>query len=237
VVKSTTKTDESLHPARGQSHPARNWLFGGISASALLLAMVGFLLFHKSGEMVKITTSPSEAVINKNGKPLTDKTPVLLFLKAGEHLQIQKRGFEPQEYLHQAGETSAKLELKPIVSEETLRTDPDGASVVMDDVLLEGTTPLTVKKWNQGAPHPLTFTHAARQLSLFTDFEAGEVPNKIYVLLPQDEQRTSGEVTTIDPNAPGTVHFAGDFPVLVKADGKSLGENAKVSLPPGSHKL
>ena len=95
-----------------------------------------------------------------------------------------------------------------------------------------------IKDWNQGQLHDLTFTHTQQGAGLSTRFEVGETPGgKIYKLLPLNEIRTTGEVKTIDPNAPGTLKFVGDFTVWAKADGKDLGDVAKISLPPGNHKL
>ncbi len=209
---------------------------GSVAAGLVILGLGFFLFSGKGGDEVRILTEPAGAALLRNGAPVDDTKP--LILKDGEKVVIQKPGFAPVEYVHRAGDKAPQIELKPIIGEVKLLTDPSGAEVVLDSRKLEGTTPLVVKDWNQGQLHDLTFTHAGTGNGLSTRFEVGETPGeKIYKLLPLDETRTTGEVKTIDPKAPGTLKFAGDFTVRVKADGKELGEVAKVTLPPGTHKL
>ena len=215
---------------------SKGMLYGGIAVGLVVLGLGLFMFSGKDGEAIRITTDPAEATLILNGKPIDGTKP--LIMKDGERLQIQKTGFAPMEYLHMAGDKSPRIELKPIISEVKLETTPAGAEVVLNSIKLQGTTPLTVKDWNQGKINDLTFTQVQQNMGLPVRFEVGEVPeNKIYTLLPLNEARTTGEVTTIDPSAPGTLKFPGEYAVRIKADGKDLGELAKVSLPPGSHKL
>jgi len=215
---------------------SKGMLLGSVAAGLVILGLGFFLFSGKGGDEVRILTEPAGAALLRNGAPVDDTKP--LILKDGEKVVIQKPGFAPVEYVHRAGDKAPQIELKPIIGEVKLLTDPSGAEVVLDSRKLEGTTPLVVKDWNQGQLHDLTFTHAGTGNGLSTRFEVGETPGeKIYKLLPLDETRTTGEVKTIDPKAPGTLKFAGDFTVRVKADGKELGEVAKVTLPPGTHKL
>jgi len=215
---------------------SKGMLYGGIAA-CLVVAGLGFFLFSaKGGEEVRILTDPPGATLVYNGAPVDGAKP--LILKDGERLQIRKTGFQPLDYVHKAGTPAPVLELQAVVSEVTLLTDPSGAEVVLDSRKLAGTTPLVVRDWSQGQLHDLTFTHAKLGAGLSTRFEVGETPgDKIYKLLPLDEARATGEVKTIDPSAPGTLKFAGEFTVRVKAGGKDLGDVAKVTLPPGTHKL
>lgn len=215
---------------------SKGMLFGGVAAGLVILGLGFFLFSGKEGDEVRILTEPAGAALLRNGAPVDETKP--LILKDGEKVVLQKTGFAPVEYVHRAGDKAPRIELKPIISEVKLLTDPSGAEVVLDSRKLEGTTPLVVPDWNQGQLHDLTFTHAGTGNGLSTRFEIGETPgDKIYKLLPLDETRPTGEVKTIDPKAPGTLKFAGAFTVRVRADGKDLGEVAKVTLPPGTHKL
>jgi hypothetical protein len=234
----------TVTPAPGETHVAgkprpkgsRGVLLGGLAALAVAAGLGVFLFSGKGGEEVRLTTDPPGAQLVVNGAPVDGTKP--LIMKAGDKLKIQKAGFQTVEYVHAAGDRTPSIVLKPVISEVRLQTDPPGAEVVLDSRKLPGTTPLTVSDWNQGQLHDLTFTQAQQNLGLSTRFEVGETPgDKIYKLLPLNETRATGEVKTIDPNAPGTVKFAGEFAVHVRADGKDLGEVAKVTLPPGSHKL
>jgi serine/threonine protein kinase len=211
-------------------------LYGGVAAGLAVLGLGFFLFSGKGGEEVRIATDPPGVTLIMNGSPLDGTKP--LIMKEGERLQIQKAGFALTEYVHKTGDTAPRIELKPIVSEVTLQTDPSGAEVNLDSRKLEGTTPMVIKDWNQGQLHDLTFTHVAQGAGFSARFEVGETPgDKIYKLLPLNETRPTGEAKTIDPNAPGTIKFAGEYTVRVRANGKDLGDVAKVSLPPGSHTL
>lgn len=230
----THHPDEAQATHKGRKHGSKGVLYGGIAAG-LLVAGLGFFLFAgKGGDEVRITTDPPGAAILMNGSPVDANQP--LILKEGQKVTVQKAGFTPFEYTHKAGTKGPRIELAPIVSEVTLQTNPEGAVVVLDSRKLDGVTPLKVQ-WNQGMIHDLTFTHPQKGDNLAARFEVGEVPSKIFELVPAGEVRTTGEVKTTDPNAPGTLKFAGAFTVRVKANGKDLGEAAKVSLPPGSYKL
>lgn len=233
----TPHQDDSQATGKGKIHKgSKGILYGGIAAGLLVLGLGFFLFSGKGGEEVRIATDPPGATLLQNGNPIDGAKP--LILKEGDRLQIRKTGFEPVEYVHKAGNKAPQLELKPIISEVKLQTDPSGAEVVLDSRKLEGTTPMIIKDWSQGQLHDLTFTHVQQGAGLSTRFEVGETPgDKIYKLLPLSETRTTGEVKTIDPNAPGVVKFTGEYTVRVKANGKDLGDVAKVSLPPGSYKL
>jgi hypothetical protein len=233
----TRNVDEAQTTGPGKiQRGSKGVLYGGIAAGLVVLGLGFFLFSGKGGEEVRISTDPPGAVVVLNGNAVDDTKP--LILKGGDKVELQKRGFVTTEYVHKAGDKTPRIELKPVISEVKLQTDPSGAEVVLDSRKLEGLTPLVIKDWNQGQLHDLTFTQAQQGAGLSTRFEVGEAPgDKIYKLLPLNEVRTTGEVKTIDPNAPGTVKFAGEFTVRVKADGKDLGDVAKVNLPPGNHKL
>jgi len=215
---------------------SKGMLYGGIAAGLVILGLGFFLFSGKGREEVRITTDPPGATLVLNDAPVDGAKPLLL--KDGDRLQVRKTGFQSLDYVHKVGVQAPVLELLPVVSEVKLLTDPSGAEVVLDSRKLEGTTPMLVKDWNQGQLHDLTFTHAKQGAGLSTRFEVGETPgDKIYKLLPLDEARATGEVKTVDPSAPGILRFSGEFTVRVRANGKDLGDVAKVTLPPGAHKL
>lgn len=231
--------DEAQATGKSKAHGSKGLLLGGIAAGVVILALGGFMLFKAGGEQVKIATDPPGAVVLKDGKEV-GKTALVLPMKAGEKVLVSKDGFKSVEYAHKPGDVSPRFQLESEIKDVTLRTDPDGAEVVMDSRKLEGTTPLKVR-WDWGKKHSLNFTHAAKGLSAPADFNEGEpLENieRIVVLMASNEPRTTGEVKTIDPNAPGTIKFAGEFAVKVKLDGKDLGDKSSIaSVPPGSHKL
>jgi len=226
--------DEAQATGKHQARGSKGVLLGGIAAVIVVLGLGFYLFAGKNGEEVRITTDPPGAVVMVNGSPIDGTKP--LILKDGQRVQLQKAGFESVDYTHKAGDRSPQITLKPKISEVTLQTNPPGAVVVLDSRKLDGVTPLKVQ-WNEGMLHDLTFTHPTKGDHLAAQFEVGEVPTKIYDLVPAGVVATTGEAKTTDPNAPGTVKFAGEFTVRVKVDGKDMGDVSKISLPPGSHKL
>lgn len=222
--------------ARKPGFPAVVWA----SAAGVVLAgtVGGFFLFRKGGVQVIVDTVPSRSEVLKDGKAL-GRTPLPLALQPGELLRLEHKGYQPLDYRFQRGDGAAKLELTPIKSHEILRSDPSGATVVLDQVKLAGVTPLEVKDWNQGRPHALTFTKG--NLLLSTDLEEGETPgSKIFTLTDAASVRKGAIPQTVDANAPGSLRISGEFPVRVKLDGRDLGElhpGSGVPAPPGAHRL
>lgn len=213
------------------------WLLSGIAAGVVaVLGVGGFLLFRKGGGQVLVETVPAQAKVLKNGVEV-GLTNLQVLLKAGDRLVIDRKGFERQDYLLQGHEQRLKFDLKGIVREERLVTNPPGAEVVIDAKKLSGVTPITVK-WDQGKKHELTFTHLKEGKSLATSFLEGEGPGgNVYTLLSTGEPRLTGEVPAVDKNAPAVIRLNGEFGVRVKVDGKDMGEQSRLSLSPGSHRL
>jgi hypothetical protein len=230
----TATMEEHQETSRHKTPGSRGLRYGVVLVSLLILGFGFFLFSGKGGEEVRISTDPPGALLVMDGRPVEANKP--LILKEGGRVAIQKTGFVAVDYVHQAGNRTPQIALQPIITKVTLQTNPAGAEVVLDSRKLDGVTPLDVS-WNQGMMHDLTFTHPKRGDNLAARFEAGELPNKIFELVPVGEVRTTGEVKTTDPNAPGTLKFVGEFTVRVKANGKDLGDVAKISLPPGSYKL
>jgi serine/threonine-protein kinase len=224
-----------LAPAlRPRSRPMLWIADAGVLAAA---AAGGSLLFRKGPVQVIVDSEPSDAAVLKAGKPM-GRTPLTLALQAGDTLSLEHKGFQPRQYQYRAGDTPGKLQLEPVKSEETLRTDPPGATVVMDSAPLAGVTPLKVA-WDQGRKHDVTFTKGAQGLAL--TLPAGETPgSNVYTLANAAEPRTTAIPKTVDVNAPGGIRLSGEFEVRVKLDGKDLGEvhaNTAVAAAAGSHRL
>jgi len=219
-------------PAKG----SRTWLWATVAGGAAAAVLAGLLLFRKGPQQVMIDSVPGNATVLKAGKAV-GSTPVALALQAGESISLERKGFQPKTYQYQTGDAPGKLQLEPVKSEETLLTDPPGATVVLDSVKLDGVTPLKVPGWNQGQKHDLTFSKGAL-VSAFTLVE-GETPGtRVFTLASAAEPRSTAAPKSVDVNAPGSIRFSGDYPVRVKLDGKDLGEvRGSVAAAPGSHKL
>jgi tRNA A-37 threonylcarbamoyl transferase component Bud32 len=211
------------------------WIALGGGAAAMVLA--GLLLFRKGPVQVVIDSVPANATVVKAGK-VVGSTPVSVALQTGESLSLERKGFQAKHYQYHAGDVPGKLALEPVKSSETLQTEPPGAMVVMDAVKLEGVTPLKVAQWNQGQKHDLTFTKGTLGQA-FTLLE-GETPgNRVFTLTSATETRTTAIPKSVDANAPGSIRFSAEYSVVVRLDGKDLGENhgGPVAASPGSHRL
>jgi len=227
----------STQPSPVRPRGARSWIWIAMAGGAAAVLLAGLLLFRKGPVAVTIDSVPGNATVLKAGK-VVGSTPLPVLLQAGESVSLERKGFVPRQYLYHAGDAPGKLQLEPVKSEETLRTEPAGATVVMDSVKLEGLTPLKVAAWNQGQKHDLTFSRGAQVLA--TTLQEGETPGtRVYTLESAGETRASAIPKTVDANAPGGIRFSGEYPVRVRLDGKELGEQRgnPVAVAPGSHKL
>jgi hypothetical protein len=222
-------------PPRAQGSRPWGWIAaaGGLAA----VALAALLLFHKGPVQVLIDSVPANATVLQAGKEV-GATPLALALQAGESITLERKGFQPKAYQYRAGDAPGKLALEPVRSDEMLRSEPPGATVVLDSVKLDGVTPIKVAGWNQGQKHDLTFTKGP-MVSAFTLAE-GETPGtRVFTLAPAAEPRATAVPKSVDANAPGSIRFVGEYPVRVRLDGKDLGEprgNA-VAAAPGSHRL
>lgn len=208
----------------------------GLIAVALVAAGVGAYIFiPKGGSTVTLQVDPPAMVFL--GDREMGPTGIARAMKNGERVTLRRDGYEPLEYTHQGGNAAPRLTLKPRITDETLRTLPEGAAVVMDGKPLEGMTPLTVKAWDQSQKHEVTFSKG--DLVLNPSFKEGEAPGtRVFVLISHTEATTTGEVTTVDANAPGLLKVNGEFSVRVRLNGKELGDSStKIKLPPGAHKV
>ncbi len=209
----------------------------GLIAAALAAVGVGAYLFIPKGEStVTLQVDPPATVFQ--GTRELGPTGIARAMKHGERVILRRDGYEPLEYVHPGGNAAPRFALKPRVTEETLRTVPEGATVVMDGISLEGVTPLAVKGWDQSRKHEVTFSKG--DLVLNPSFREGEAPGtQVFVLMSHAEATTTGEVTTVDANAPGFLKVNGEFSVRVRLNGKELGDSAgaKIKLPPGTQKV
>jgi tRNA A-37 threonylcarbamoyl transferase component Bud32 len=216
----------------------RAWLWPVVAGGVVAAALGGGLLLKKGPSQVLIDSVPGQATVRKAGLEL-GTTPLSLLLRPGDSLSLERKGFLPRTYQFHPGDTPDKLQLEPVRSEETLRTDPPGAMVVLDAVKLDGVTPLKVPAWNQGQKHDLTFTKDGQGLA-FT-LLAGETPGtRVFTLAPAAQTRPTAIARSVDVNAPGGIRLSGEYPVRVRLDGKDLGElraSAQVPAAPGSHRL
>jgi len=229
-------TTDLVQPAAAK--PNKTLLYAGGAAAAVVVLVAGSLLMRKGGTQVLLDSVPPQAAVIQAGKEV-GKTPMALVLQAGDKVHLERKGFQPQDYLYKAGDTAPKVALVSVKSEETLRTEPAGATVVMDGVPLAGVTPLRVKNWDQGATHAVNFKKGS--LAANFDLLEGETPgNQVYTLAGATEARSVAMPKTVDANAPGSLHFNGEYAVHVHLDGKDLGEihpGGAVPAPPGNHHL
>jgi hypothetical protein len=206
-----------------------------------LLAALGvggyFLFFRKSvGDMVMLNSVPSEARVLLNGKEV-GKTPTSLAMKPGQKVTLEHVGFYDGTFEYANGATAPEVRLQPIISEQLIRSEPEGATIVLDGMKLEGVTPFSVKNWNLGTNHSLSLTKENQVAHV--EFAVGVAPNQIYVLKEASTPATAATVG-IDPNTPGLLKVAGKYSVRVKVNGKDMGDlrvGAELKLPPGEYKI
>jgi predicted Ser/Thr protein kinase len=231
----STSFDETMVVARPEPRGSgRIWLAAAVVAA---LAVGGWFLSRgPKAARLQIDSQPAGAKVFVNDLAV-GTTPMNQPLQAGDALRLELKGFRPLVYAFKPGEAPPIFPLDPIITEETIDSVPPGAAVVLDEKLLEGETPLKVR-WNQGQAHRLTLTK--EKLGYASDFAPGEIPGGRAFELKEATTAESRQEPPLDPNAPGTLKLAGAFGVRVKVDGKDMGDlapGAKLSLPPGPHKV
>lgn len=233
----STSHDETMVVPRRDEPPkqARAWML-----VLLILAGVGLGWFFLRGQRaarLQINSHPTGAKVFVNDLEV-GITPMNQPLVAGDKLRLELKGFEAIRYEFKPGEEPPVFPFStPVISQERLESIPEGATVVMDEVALEGVTPLTVR-WNQGQPHRLSLSK--ENLVHHSDFGPGEVPSGRVFELKEGITAESRPEPALDPNAPGSIKLAGGFGVRMKVDGKDVGDvnpGAKLPLAPGSHRL
>ncbi len=210
-------------------------LLAGAAVAAVLAGGGWFLFRGARGTRLQINTNPPGALVFVNGLEV-GTTPMNQPLREGDQLEMRLKGFQPFSYAFKPGEAPPVFPLQAVVSEEVIDSQPQGATVVLDERPLDGVTPLKVR-WNQGASHRLTLTKD--QQGFQWDFAPGEVPGgKVFAL--KDAGSTASVEPPLDPHAPGALKLSGGFAIRLKVDGKDLGEmspGGTVSVAPGAHKV
>ena len=227
----STSYDETMVVPRPEHHGASRVLIGAVAA-AVLVAGGWFLFRGSTGTRIQINSLPTSAKVYVNDLAV-GTTPMNQPLQAGDKLRLELKGHRPISYEFKPGEAPPTFPLDPIITEETIDSAPQGATVVLDEKNQDGATPLKVR-WNQGQSHRLTLTK--EKLGYASDFGPGEVPGGRTLEL---KEATTAE-PALDPNAPGALKLAGGFSVRVKVDGQDMGElspGATVALSPGPHKV
>jgi len=207
---------------------------GLVAASILMLGLVGvggwFVL--KGGMRVMVNSDPPKATVFINDKRMEGETPVPLALKAGDKVRIEHKGFLAEEFEFKAGDRP-EPKLKARISDVTLKSEPTGATVTMDDKPIEGTTPVKVS-WNEGESHRLTLQRGDN-LRFNHDYAVGEIPGEAPLVL-----RIPEDVSPLDPTAAANLKLSGGFPVRIRVDGKDMGEltpSRMITVAPGTHKV
>ncbi len=226
----TVYTPHATQAARGRG---KGGLIAGGAAAVLALAAGGWFLFVKGGgDKVLLATQPPKADVYIDGEKVGATDTVPIAFKAGAKVKIEAKGFEPFEKTIQgAADLPKSLTLKEIVRPVTLKSDPSGATVLLNGEM-KGTTPLALD-WKHGHEYKLTLTKG-EGLAFTRDFKAGEAPDgEVFKLVD------ASTASAVDPTAAGVLKVAGAFPVRVKVDGADKGELGPKgeALPPGTYKL
>jgi tRNA A-37 threonylcarbamoyl transferase component Bud32 len=231
----STSFDETMVVSRPEGRKAAwPWITG--AALVLALGTGWFFLKGPRGTRLQIISVPTGAKVFVNDLAV-GSTPMNQPLVPGDKLRLELKGFQPTQYEFRSGEAPPAFPLQPILSDETLDSTPQGATVVLDEKPLEGVTPLKVR-WNQGLAHRLTLTKGSTGAAV--DFGVGETPGGRTFELREGTTAETRPEPPLDPHAPGSLKLAGGFSVRVRADGKDLGElspGSKLSLAPGTHQL
>ncbi len=231
----STSFDETMVVPRPENRKSSwPWIAALVIAVA---AGMGWVMFRgPKGTRVKIESLPTGAKVYVNDLEvgLTTTNQSLL---PGDKLRLELKGHEGLGYEFKPDQPPpGPFTLKPKITDELVDSAPQGATVMLDGKEM-GVTPLPVR-WNQGKPNSLTLTKG--NLGYAWDFAPGDVPTgKVFELKAATTAETRQE-PPLDPNAPGFLKLAGGFVVRVKVDGKDMGDlspGAKLSLPPGTHKL
>lgn len=212
------------------------WMGWGLGGAVIGVG-VWWFWSTQGAQVVTVATIPPQAMVRKDGKEV-GVTPIPLPLRAGEQVQLERPGFLPRTVTYD-GKALPPIPLQPRITSETLRTLPEGATVVMDGQELPGSTPLTVPAWDQSRKHEVTFSKG--ELTLPVTFLEGETPgSQVYTLVSTREAAQSGVVKTVDVNTPAVVRILASYGVRVRSDVQDFGEVAPggtLNVPPGTHRL
>lgn len=213
------------------------WAMMGGGLGAVGLAVV--LLFGlRGGHKVLLKTKPDGAVVYINDKKQDQPSGNLFSLKDGDTIRFEKKGFQstPPIPYRKKEPFPNEVPLISIVSEVVIKSDPEGAVLVIDTVPhgQTGAEGIRVDKWDQGVEHVVTLSKG--DLRFDRIYKPGELPAPILQL----KRSTLGEEPPLDPNAKGFLALKGGFSVTVRVDGKDAGAlspGGRLPLPPGTYKV
>lgn len=163
-----------------------------------------------------------------DGEPLAAGVLLWRPTLAGQLLSASDGCFRGEVELAIPGADPAPLEVKltePVVRSIELRSDPEGASVLLDGKKLEGRTPLSMMLSVCG-DHEVTLAlsgHQARTLSLPSGGNWDEM---------------TGAPLRLEALPDGRLVFDAAYPVTILRKGKAVGRSGEMlSLAPGKHEL
>ncbi|HJW32765.1 MAG TPA: serine/threonine-protein kinase [Holophagaceae bacterium] len=228
--------DETLLVPQSEAAKGKGlYIGGGLAAAAAIAAWV---FFSGGSKPVLIKSNPDGATVYINSVKQDQQTSFNFNLKEGDLIRLEARGYQPSKDIRytKAEPFPPEIPLAPIITRVELKSDPEGAAVVLEGKEA-GVTPLVIEAWNQGVAHDLTLTKG--DLMYTRRFSVGEAPGETTLKL---ERRVSAATVEppLDPNAKGFLTTKGGFSVSLKVDGADHGQLApggKVELTPGSHKV
>jgi serine/threonine-protein kinase len=149
VPPSDTPTGPSSPPAVPAPSPGRSrrtWLLAGVGVLVVVAAVAMPRLVRRwtAARLVTVETTPAGVAVSLEGVPL-GLTPLVdaPVNPKGSHLVLSKTGYEPLNVNLQPGDRTLRLDLKPLLFQVTIRTEPAGAEVFIDGRGM-GVTPLTL---------------------------------------------------------------------------------------------
>jgi serine/threonine protein kinase len=149
VSPSDTSRDPSSTPAAPAPSPSRfrsPWLLAGVGVLVVVAALAVPRLIRRwtAARLVTVETTPPGAEVRLEGVPL-GLTPLVdaPVNPKGSHLVLSKTGYEPLNVDLRPGDRTLRLDLKPLLFQVTIRTEPAGAEVSIDGRVM-GVTPLIV---------------------------------------------------------------------------------------------
>jgi serine/threonine protein kinase len=144
------------HPARRPEKRTRWWPWVGLLVVAAGLYGGWRLRAREAAGMVVITSRPADVRVLVDDKPMTlDGTPATLSLKPGLYrISVQREGYASMNRMVEvrAGETlrPPPFELQSTQGEVVIRSEPEGAQVVLDGQQLSAVTPLKISSLAPG---------------------------------------------------------------------------------------
>ncbi|HJV22170.1 MAG TPA: serine/threonine-protein kinase [Holophagaceae bacterium] len=228
--------DETLLVPQPEGGKGKGLLIGGGLATAVAIA--AWVMIGGGTKPVLVKSRPEGATVYINSVKQDLPTSNNFKLKEGDLIRIEAKGYQPSPEIRysKAEGFPPEVPLAPIITRVELKSDPEGAAVVLEGKEV-GVTPLVIESWNQGEAHDLTLSKG--DLMYTRRFLVGEAPADAVLKL---EKRASAATVEppLDPNAKGFLSLKGAFSVNVKVDGAdrgSLAPGGKLELTPGSHKV